>query len=347
MRKARLLLLPIAALYWVGISVRNLLYNIGVLRQRRFATPVICVGNITVGGTGKTPLTEHVVRLLRSEGHHVGIVSRGYKRKTKGQIVATTGMTAEEIGDEPCQMKRKFPWAEVVVDADRAAAIDKAVELGADVVVMDDGMQHRSVVPRGLMLVVDYARPMWCDWPLPAGNLREDRTARLRADIIIINKCPADMTKGQAENFMSHMSLNDGQKVYFCTIDYGALVRRDGSEVAPEEAALRGGVAVAGIGRPDPFFVEVESRMADCRTRRMSFPDHHAYTESDMTDIVSVLNEVGPDSVCICTEKDSMRLPDIEHHETWILPIKLKVLFGQEDELNRGIDLIMNKKETD
>ncbi len=347
MRKARLLLLPLAALYWVGTSVRNLLYNIGILRQRSFDTPVICMGNITVGGTGKTPLTEHVVRLLKNEGRHVGIVSRGYMRKTKGQIVATTDMTAAEIGDEPCQMKRKFPWAEVVVDADREAAIDKVVELGADVVVMDDGMQHRSVRPRGLLLVVDYARPMWCDWPLPAGNLREDRTARLRADIIIINKCPADMTKGQAESFMSHMSLNDGQQVFFCTIDYGSLVRRDGSEVDPEEAELRGGVAVAGIGRPEPFFVEVEKRMAEGRTRRMSFPDHHAYTDSDMTDIASVLNEVGPDSVCICTEKDSMRLPEVANHETWILPIKLKVLFGQEDELNRGIDRIMNKKKTD
>lgn len=338
MKKARLLLLPLAAIYWLATSVRNLLYDIGVLPQRRYGTPVICVGNITVGGTGKTPLTEHIVSLLAGGGRRVAVVSRGYKRKSKGQVVADAACTAESVGDEPCQMKRKHPEADVIVDADRAAAIDTAIGRGADVVVMDDGMQHRSVRPKGLILVVDYARPMWRDMPLPAGNLREDRTARLRADMIVVNKCPPGLTKAQAEVFMSHMSLNDGQGVFFSTIEYGSLRRTDGTPVSDDEAAMHGGVAVAGIGRPEPFFDEVDDRLADMRTRRMAFADHHAYTESDMADIRQVLDSVGPDSVVVCTEKDSMRLPAVEGHETWVLPITLRVLFGQGDEMDRAIE---------
>ena len=337
MRKARLLLLPVAVLYWLGTSLRNLAYDAGLLRQRTFGVPVICVGNITVGGTGKTPLTERLIRLLSQGGRRVAVVSRGYKRKSKGLVVAGDDATAATVGDEPCQMKRKFPGADVIVDSDRAAAIDAAISRGAQVVIMDDGMQHRSVKPHGLILVVDYARPMWEDLPLPAGNLREDRTARLRADIIVVNKCPAGMTKAQAEAFMSHMSLNDGQKVFFCAIDYGAMTRRDGSEVSDDEAAMRAGVAVAGIGRPEPFFNEVADRLADGRMRRMTYPDHHAYTSGDTDDIRSGLEAAGAESVLVCTEKDSMRLPDIDGHETWILPIRLKALFGQDDEMDRAM----------
>ncbi len=337
MTKLRLLLLPLTLIYWIATSVRNLLYNTGVLPQRSFDKPVLCVGNITVGGTGKTPLTEHIIRLMQSKGLRVGVVSRGYKRKSKGQVVASATPTAEEVGDEPCQMKLKFPTAEVVVDSDRGAAIDTAIGLGCEVVVMDDGMQHRSVCPRAIFLVVDHARPMWRDLPLPSGNLREDRIGRLRANVIIINKCPADMTKAQAESFMSHMSLNDDQRIFFCSIEYGDMRRKDGSKVSDEEAQMRGGVAVAGIGRPEPFFSEIDSRMAESRTKHMSYPDHHNYTEADVKDIQSELDMIGPDSVAICTEKDSMRLPSIEGHETWILPIRLHVLFGQEDELNKTI----------
>lgn len=343
MKKARLLLLPFAALYWLGTSLRNMAYDLGVLPQKAFGTPVICVGNITVGGTGKTPLTEHIVSLLSRGGRRVAVVSRGYMRKSKGQVVADEESTASQIGDEPCQMKRKFPEADVIVDANRAAAIETAIRRGAAVVVMDDGMQHRSVRPKGLILVVDYARPMWKDQPLPAGDLREDRTARLRADIVVVNKCPAGMTKSQAEAFMAHMSLNDDQRIFFSTIEYGLMRRGDGSEVSDDEAVMRSGVAVAGIGRPEPFFNEVADRLADARTRRMAYPDHHAYTADDAADIRRVLDAAGPDSVMVCTEKDSMRMPRISGHETWILPIKLRVLFGQEEEFDRAVERMAAK----
>lgn len=338
MRKARLLLLPFSVLYWVATSLRNLAYDLGALPQRRFKTPVICVGNITVGGTGKTPLTEHLVSLLSGKGRRVAVVSRGYKRKSKGQVVAEADCTAATVGDEPCQMKRKHPEADVIVDSDRAAAISTAISRGADVVIMDDGMQHRSVRPKGLILVVDYARPMWRDLPLPAGDLREDRTARLRADIVVVNKCPPGLTKSQAEAFMAHMSLNDGQQVFFSTIEYGTMRRPDGSPVSDDEAAMRGGVAVAGIGRPEPFFNEVADRLADGRMRRMAFADHHAYSPSDMADISRVLDSVGADGVIVCTEKDSMRLPAVSGRETWVLPIALRVLFGQSDELDKAVE---------
>lgn len=329
MKTARLLLLPAAIVFWLVTTVRNWLYDIGALRSRVFGRPVICVGNITVGGTGKTPIIEHLARLLSGQGLRVAVVSRGYRRKSRGQVVAAEGASAEAVGDEPCQIKRHIPEVDVIVDADRAAAIDTAIARGADVVLMDDGMQHRSVRPSALLMVCDYARPLWRDLPLPAGDRRESVTGRLRADIVIVNKCPRDLTKTEAEAIFRHMSLNDGQKIFFSAIAYSAFTAQDGSAVDDAEISGRGAVAIAGIGRPEPFFTEVERRTG--QTARMAFADHHTFSDTDIALMGRRLDEAGADSYAICTEKDATRLPArIGRHEVLTLPIKTEILLGEQ-----------------
>ncbi len=362
-----ILLAPVSLCYWFITTVRNIAYDCGWLRSRQYNKAVICVGNITVGGTGKTPVTESVTRHMHQRGEKVAIVSRGYRRKTKGQIIATPRSTAADIGDEPCQMKHKMPWVDLIVDANRAAAIDQALKRGATTVIMDDGMQHRSVQPTALIMVCDYARMPFDDWHLPSGNLREHYLGRLRADIVIVNKCPENLTTLDAEKALLGLNMPSNAPVFFTALSYGELIDQqslrdggqaqemvqemeqmgsqetnlhlDAEELDPETPV----VAVAGIGRPDPFFREVESRFAKVET--MAFADHHDFSPTDMNQIRRRLDALGPDSVVICTEKDAMRMPAIERHRTLALPIGLKVLFGQEAAFWKAVETKANMNE--
>ncbi len=336
MRRLRLLLLPVGALYWVVTQVRVWLYAAGVLRRRSFAAPVLCVGNITVGGTGKTPVIEHLARLLLSAGWRVAIVSRGYRRKSRGQVVAAVGSAAADIGDEPCQLKRHLPQVDVVVDADRGAAIDCALGRGAQVVLMDDGMQHRSVRPSALVLVCDHARPLWGDWPLPVGDLREAAAMARTADVVLVNKCPPSLSRREADEIRRKMRLRQEQRIFFSTIGYADFVRLGGEVVPDREIAARGAVAVAGVGRPWPFFDEVERRVGP--VQRFPFADHHDFTPAELEKIGAALDGVGRGSVLLTTEKDATRLPThVGGHEVAALPIKTDILFGEAEEFDNMI----------
>lgn len=324
----RMALLPVSIIYWIVTGLRNVAYNIGLFGSRSYESRVICVGNITVGGTGKTPIIEHLLRQLGQGGKRMAVVSRGYKRKSKGQVIATPNSTAAEIGDEPCQLKRKFPEADIIVDADRAAAIETALTRHAAAVLMDDGMQHRSVRASATIMVCDYARPIWDDLPLPTGNLREPFMGRMRADIVVVSKCPADLTKRRAEEFVTQLSMPHGTPLFFSTIGYGELLTLDGKPslaIRKETPVL----ALAGIGRPEPFFAEVKRRFANVET--MSFADHHAYGERDMKSIMAKLRDMGESSIVICTEKDATRLPAIGGHTVLTLPVEPVFLFGDGD----------------
>lgn len=336
MTRLRLLLLPVGALYWVVAQTRGWLYSVGALRRRSFDAPVLCVGNITVGGTGKTPIIEHLARLLLSAGWRVAIVSRGYRRKSRGQVVARVGATAEDVGDEPCQMKRHLPQVDVVVDADRGAAIDCALGRGAQVVLMDDGMQHRSVSPGALVLVCDYARPLWGDWPLPAGDLRESAAMARTADVVVVNKCPPSLSRLEADEIRRKMGLRQGQRLFFSAIGYADFLRAGGVLTRDSEIAARGAVAVAGVGRPGPFFDEVERRIGPMP--KMSFADHHDFAPADLERIMEALDGVGSESLLLTTEKDATRLPSsVGGHEVAALPIKTDILFGEAEEFDNKI----------
>lgn len=210
--------MPLAWLYGLGVRTRNMLFDLGVLPSRSFGLPVICIGNITVGGTGKTPHTEYLIRLL-AKRKRVVVLSRGYKRKSHGFIIASDNATAEEIGDEPCQMKRKFPGIEVAVDADRCHGIDMltAPERTAkpDVILLDDAYQHRYVKAGLNILLMDFHRVTYKDRLLPAGRLREPHSGISRADIIIVTKCPKTITDKQIDDIATSLNLSDNQKLFF------------------------------------------------------------------------------------------------------------------------------------
>lgn len=215
---------PVSMLYGIGASIRNKLFDWGMLRSRSFPFPLICIGNLTVGGTGKTPHTEYLIRLLKKE-FKVAALSRGYKRETKGFVLASSSSTAAEIGDEPFQMARKFPDITVAVDADRCEGINLIQEKcpATEVILLDDAFQHRYVTPGLSVLLTDYNRPIYEDQLLPAGRLRETRNGKKRADMIIVTKCPAGLSDTEQESIKRKLQPHSGQKVLFTTMKYGKL----------------------------------------------------------------------------------------------------------------------------
>lgn len=316
----RKLLLPLTAIYALVMMVRNKLYDWGVLRSQTFEREVICVGNITVGGTGKTPFIEHLLRMLAER--KPAVVSRGYGRKTRGLVVASETSTAAEIGDEPSQIKKKFARVPVVVAEDRNAAIRWVLgNTDSEVVLMDDGFQHRSTRASKYILIADYARPMWSDWTFPAGNMREPWSGRHRADMIVVNKCPADL--GEAERDAILRKLDVRCPVYFSSIAYGGLVP---VAVKGKGEGLRNVVGVAGIGRPEPFFEELKRRYD--KVVALRFADHHRFSDGDVKRIVDAAR--ANDAFVVCTEKDAKRLPALGDVEVYYLPIELNILFDQK-----------------
>lgn len=314
--------------------VRNWLYSKGMVHVSTFARPVICVGNITVGGTGKTPFIEYLLRLLHDS--KPSIVSRGYHRKTKGLVVATSYSTSAEIGDEPCQMHAKYPHVPLAVDEDRSEAIRCLIDsTDTGVVLMDDGFQHRETKAGFYVLMADYARPMWSDWTFPAGNMREPWSGRHRADIIVVNKCPQAMSQEERDSIVRMM--NTSRPIFFTAIAYGNLKDMGGASVPGINGRV---VAVAGIGRPEPFFEELDLRYGT--VERMTFADHHNYTSSDVEAIKKVASD---GAVVITTEKDFTRLPSLGDIKVFYMPIELKVLFGDEDKLNLILNNYVSKNQ--
>ncbi len=331
MRKLRLLLLPFTVIYACVMLVRNWLYDCGLRKSFAFSKPVICVGNITVGGTGKTPLIEYLARVLADL--RPSLVSRGYRRKTQGLVTASASSTAEEIGDEPFQIHQKFPQMPMSICADRPLAINALLEKGeTDVVLMDDGFQHRAVRAGLNIVVCDYARPMWNDWTFPAGDLREPFVGRRRAQIFVVNKCPSDLSEEERASIVEHLRPTESQTVFFSAIRYGELRKVSTGEVA---LAPKKALAVAGIGRPKPFFEEVRRRVETVDTLR--FADHHSFSDEDLTEIRRKAESLGSEAVIITTEKDATRLPEIEGIEICYLPIELELLFGERDRFNSKI----------
>src|SRR5574344_2316177 len=227
-------LLPLSWLYGIGVGFRNKLFELGVLKQHSYDLPIISVGNITVGGSGKTPHVEYLIRLL--QGHvNIAVLSRGYKRKTHGYILADENSTMKDIGDEPFQMKKKFSGINVAVDHKRTRGIENIIHdrKDTDVILLDDAFQHRYVKPGINILLVDYHRLIIYDKLLPAGRLREPQSGKSRANIVIVTKCPSDIKPMEVRVLIKAMSLFPYQQLYFTTLNYGNLQGIFNDEVNP------------------------------------------------------------------------------------------------------------------
>ena len=337
---------PLSWLYGLGVGFRNFLFETGILKSQTYATPVISVGNITVGGTGKTPHVEYLIRLLKDKTN-LAVLSRGYKRKSSGFVLADNNTTIYDIGDEPFQMKQKFPNITVAVDKKRTRGINRLIKGEAgkdiDVILLDDAFQHRYVTPGINILLVDYHRLIIYDELLPSGRLREGAGSKNRADIVIITKCPVNMKPMEFRVLTKAMALYPYQQLYFSTYTYEGLERLDGQECTGglESLADKHVLLVTGIASPEQMKLDLQSYAKDIRP--LAFADHHQFKEKDIRLINETFSELPSPKCIITTEKDAVRLRTVEGlsdevlQHFYVLPIRIKLMLDQEKSFNKHI----------
>jgi tetraacyldisaccharide 4'-kinase len=341
MQALRRLLLPFSFIYGLVVYIRNFLYDSGRMKSVQFPLPVIGIGNLTTGGSGKTPHVEFLIGLLR-KNFKVATLSRGYGRTTTGYLLAQGRVNTKLIGDEPMQYHTKFSDIIVCVDEDRAEAINNLlkIEQSPNVILMDDSYQHRRVKPGMNILLMEYDRIFKEDFLLPAGNLREPRSSMKRADLIIITKSPTILVPIERKNILEKLKLQAHQNVFFSFIRYGEFNRIFG-----ETKALLGAeyymekrftiLLVTGIANPSGI-IEYLRRHTD-KLEMLIFPDHHEFNEKDIKTIQQTFdNIVNPSKIIVTTEKDAMRLrnpdinPAIQNLPFFFIPIEVKI--HQEEE---------------
>lgn len=348
-------LYPLSILYGLGVRLRNKMFDCGMLHSKSYSTPIISVGNITVGGTGKTPHTEYLIKLLKKE-FNVAVLSRGYKRKSSGFIIADTQSSASLIGDEPFQIKKKFPEVTVAVDKDRCHGIElirEKKELKTEVILLDDAFQHRYVTPGVNILLVDFNRLICDDTLLPAGRLREPASGKSRANIVIVTKCPRVMKPMDFRIISKKLDLFPYQQLYFTSFKYGNLVpfvdnenkkRRSLSQIEKNEQVI----LLTGIASPQQLLQDIE-RYASSITP-ITFEDHHDFSKGDLEMIKRKFEELSSEKkIIITTEKDAARLslfPDLDEtlkKNIYILPVEVKILQNQEEVFNQNITEYVRK----
>ncbi len=342
----KVILIPFAWLYSLVIWVRNTLYDNGFLNSTGFNIPLISVGNITVGGTGKTPHVEYLVELLGEE-YRVATLSRGYRRKTRDFRISSCNSTAREIGDEPMQMKQRFPEVIVAVDRKRVHGVKMLMKQAppVEVILLDDAYQHRSLKPGFSILLIDYARPLNQGRLLPAGMLREPAVNRNRANIILVTKSPERFKPIELREYVNRLGLSLGQHLYFTTIRYGNLVPVFQDVSQKDIQWFKGDVGtvliVAGI--VNPRALRQFARSISTNIHEIYYPDHHRYTPKDIERIsgkyrelkeVNASKDEGKEVLVLTTEKDAMRLrehsPD-ESVRNAFHAVRIHVHFLNED----------------
>jgi len=306
----RKLLLPFSGLFWIGVSFRNLAYKIGILKSKRFRIPVICVGNLSVGGTGKSPHVIRVADILKDE-FQTAMLSRGYGRKTTGLKIANYSSKVYDIGDEPLQFFNRFKNKVVVaVSENRIIGINHLIQnFKTEVVLMDDGFQHRKVKPGFSILLTDFNEPYTSDYLLPGGNLREPRSAARRADVIVITKCPDVFTVKQRDELLAKIKPKPYQKIFFSKIVYSNAVLNHRYNLDADEWMDYEVVLVTGIAKPKFLVDFVKTRFKS--VKHLEFPDHHNFSNSDVQKIDHEFEKIKSlNKIILTTEKDYMRLKD-------------------------------------
>lgn len=334
----KLFLFPFSIVYWIITSIRNKLFDLNILPSSSFSIPIISVGNLSTGGTGKSPHIEYLVSKL-SDKYKIATLSRGYKRKTKGFILAKSGHTANDIGDEPLQFKTKFPNLTVAVDADRVNGASSLLkqEDGLDMLLLDDAYQHRKIDRSINILLTEYSKPFYKDHILPVGNLRESRSGFKRANVIIVTKSPIVLSPLDIRRVKAEIKPEPYQKIYFSYIKYG-------KPVAHTEAAKSLGqinlsdfaiTVISGIANPEglKFYVNRYAK----EVNSLTFPDHHAFSQKDFDKINEKFEDlISQKKIIITTEKDSMRIDKLAYKDLPIFYIPIKIKFH----LNDGEELI-------
>lgn len=319
----RKILLPIVPIYFVVTWLRNKLYDYGIKKSTSYDFPVIAVGNLSVGGTGKSPMVEYLIRLLQDKVV-LATLSRGYKRETKGFQLVKTSATAKEVGDEPLQFKKKFSEVLVAVDADRRngiANIKKQVP-NPEVILLDDAYQHRKV-KAGLYILLSSYYDLYCDdIVLPTGNLREPRSGADRADVIVVTKCPNHLNEEEQKAIKDKLKVKPSQLVLFATINYGDFIMNTSDTKSIQNMKNTPFTLVTGIANPTPL-VKYYSELG-LEFTHINYPDHHNFSEQD-------IDSLKAHPFIITTEKDYVRLaPHLSSESLWYQPIEMQFINGQE-----------------
>jgi len=335
----RKILFPFAILYGFITSIRNFLFDKGILKSTSFDIPVIAVGNLSVGGTGKTPQIEYLIRLL-SDQYKIATLSRGYKRKSEGFVLADSTSNAEILGDEPFQFYQKFPNIQVAVDANRTNGITQLLSQKEkpQIILLDDAYQHRKVKAGFYILLTSYDDLYADDFMLPTGNLRESRSGANRANIVVVTKCPKDLSAQKQEEIRLKLKLSSAQQSFFSYIDYDDAIYSKDRKIAVNEIKNESKLLLAGIAKPTPFFDYLKNEKDECLT----FPDHHHFLDSDLD---TIQNKAQSKKI-VTTEKDYVRLKDSKLvSQLYYLPIKSTFINNKQNFDKTVLEYVKNSLE--
>lgn len=325
MKLLRILLFPFAIVYGVITTIRNFLFDIGFLKSYSFSIPIIAVGNLSVGGTGKTPQIEYLIRLLSSK-YRVATLSRGYKRQSKGFLLADSSVNAAILGDEPFQFFQKFPAIQVAVDANRKNGIEQLLsqKTTPEVILLDDAYQHRKVKAGFYILLTAYGDLYSNDYLLPTGNLRESSMGAQRAAIVVVTKCPKNLAASEQIRIKNQLKLAENQQLYFTFIDYEDSVYSTKGKLKLTDLEVESKLLLAGIAKPASFFEHLKAANDEC----LIFPDHHHFSESE----ISAIQKQAKGRKIITTEKDYVRLKDsILSEQLYYLPIRSSFISNEKE----------------
>jgi len=337
---AKILLSPFSFLYGIGVAMRDFFYRKGLLKGVEFNVPVISVGNLSVGGAGKTPHIEHLVRLTK-DYLNVATLSRGYKRKSRGFVEATTETNAEQVGDEPLQFKRKYPEIMVTVCESRTFGIPEIMKFRPDteLILLDDAFQHRSVKPGLNILLTEFHHPFTQDYLLPSGRLREWRSAYKRADIIIVSKCPEDIRPDERDQLLKEIQPFAYQRVFFSWYQHLNPYYLLNSQYTTELQKDWDVLLISAIARTDYLVDYLETKVNSVKT--LEYADHHYFTKYDISHLKRTFeNMPNKKKLILTTEKDAMRL---ELHKeffqenefpVFVIPVEVRFHFEEGTEFD-------------
>lgn len=325
----RILLFPFSVLYGIIVTVRNLLFDYGVLTSTSFKIPIITVGNLSVGGTGKTPQIEYLIRLLQNE-YQITVLSRGYKRKSEGFVLANKNTKVEELGDEPFQFHQKFSKINVAVHGNRVEGVQKILtqKPSTNLILLDDAYQHRKIKAGYQILLTAYSDLFYKDFMLPTGNLRELWWGKKRANSIVVTKCPEDLSVATQEEIKSKIKPASHQQVFFTTIGYAKILKGT-KELLLEDLTSEKVTLITGIAKPESLVDYLKSKAINFE--HIAFPDHHHFSEEE----IKMIQQKSKTSKILTTEKDYVRLEN-NLSELYYLPIET-VLLNRKKEFDTAI----------
>ena len=325
--------------------MRNLFFDRKIFRSATFDFPVICIGNLSLGGTGKTPMVEYLVKILQ-ENYQVATLSRGYKRKTKGFFIATSDSKTSDIGDEPMQFYLKFPDITVAVDEDRVLGIPKLLndKPQTEIIILDDAFQHREVTAGLNLLLTAFSNPYSSDFIIPAGSLRDVKKSSERADIIVVTKCNSNLTAEEKQSLIHELNPKSSQTVFFSTIEYGSPYHLFGHEIYRLDKETHV-LLISGIANPETIESGISSKVGHFETLR--YTDHHIYDSYDLKKIQEKFSKMDSlKKIILTTEKDATRLlqfeKELREFPVYVLPMAHRFLFDEAKKFENEIVSFVN-----